>query len=208
MINCTDPAKQDAETPKTASKDLFKMKIPEKKKSIPLSNDQKTSPIEQLKLKSKNWSSFEVHKAVIMNIENSRLNGQRSNIDEQELQVSVANYGKEKKIILHFEKIIPKSNWHVELDFSGPFKVGTYPLSKGSNFGYFETLSIDDYYASSVDRSTLDGEIEIVKSDGKVLMGNARFTIPILSEYAMSTDKKHKEFKNVKVDLAFYTTDL
>jgi len=208
MVNCADPGKQGEKSAKNESKDLFKMKVPEKKKNIPLSNHQKTSPIEILKRKSKDWSKFAAHKAVIMNIENSRLNGHRSNIDEQELQVSVANFGKDKRIILHFEKIIPKSNWHIVLDFSGPLKVGTYPLTSGSNFGYFESLSIDDYFASSENKTTLDGKIEIIKSDGKVLMGQAKFIIPVLSEYAMSTDKMHKEFENVKVDLAFYTTDL
>ncbi len=207
-MNCTnqDGQNQNTDALKKEPVDLFKKKLPEKKKNKKLSLSDRMSALDQLNLKAKNWTKFEVHNAVIMNIENSRLNGNKSNIDDDELKIKVIQNGNDNTVIMHFEKIVPNSNWHIELNFESPLKVGKYPLSSRSHFGYFESLSIDDYYATTEQKSTLIGNIEIIKSDDKQIIGTAKFTIPKLEEFSMTTQTKNKDFKDVKVDLAFYTT--
>lgn len=214
VVNCTEnqepskPVEQKTNPVKKPSKDLFKKKLPEKKARKQLKNSEKTSAIKKLNTVSQKWTAFEIHKAVTMNIENSRLDGQRSNIDDKTLRVDLIPSETNSAIVLHFEKLIPKSNWHIELDYDGPLKPGKYPLSANSNFGYYESLSIDDYYATTENKVALVGEVEIIEANEKRVIGTAQFTVPKLTEFAVSTGTSYKDFDDVKVDVAFYTSDI
>lgn len=153
---------------------------------------------------TKDWTDKEERKAVYFRILGSRLQGNKSYVSSSDVKILQESNGAKRRISISYEKMIPKrliqAVIYYSLDEDAP---GTYPIEAPSFFSYIESMSMDDYSASSKDTSPLEGEIEFMEIDDKQMKGIVTFSIPKLPEEGALAGKVVEEYEKVKVEIGF-----